>query len=649
MQKSQAVASLGEQGLLLPVWVKAALAANDRLKLYLTVLQAAAAHAEHPHQDAPDLAREVAAAGIVSASWLLELPAGASRVNGAVLVPDLERLIGGLREDLAVMARPVLESTAHDAEPHLRVQHWLEQLAAMQGEKIDNAGLDSLSQGKRGESDSLHLLIMELHKQINQLAKTLASEVIDGAHVWQLSDADRGLVSAFMRGLNRTAPLKFDHPGLDTAATRDGARLLIQNDIGTNDAHVLVVQVQDCTITLTYSDLHPRRFAFFQALLNPLGANWSVPESRVTAGLNQGAAYTVGTATFACADTASLTAALEGIGARIVFLIDWNRARKRLLHFVGKAAAVSVLTEAAQREVGHMAWLKSGGEQLIFSAMQTAGAGAFRIGDQLEQVLGEANAQAFLIDVMGLASRALLNGQPVALVADETRMLLARQVQRRSAEFDLLDEHAAYCQALAQAVSDALAHGHEGLRDVAPGLAARAKAWERSADHLVMKARDEAERQPRWQPVARLLGMFDDVADALEEAAFLIGLIADHHQKGWNAEVRKVLARLAQTVLQATQDHVKTLAIARTLGGSDSNAGDNDAFLAALWAVLHAERQCDELLRQARRVILSTLVDPPSLMLANDLAIALELASDHLLAAGYGLRDLALSKTGAVA
>lgn len=649
MQKSQALASLGQQGLLLPVWVKAALAANDRLKLYLTVLQAAAAHAGHPHQDAPDLTREVAAANIASGSWLLELPGGASCVDGAVLVPELARLVSGLREDLAIMARPVLEVTAHDAEPHLRVQHWLELLAAMKGEKIDNVGLDSLTQGKRDGGDSLHLLIMDLHKQINHLAKTLASEVIDGAQVWQLSDADRGLVSAFMRGLNRTAPLKFDHPGLDTAATRDGARLLVQNDIGTNDAHVLVIQVQEHTVTLTYSDLHRSRFAFFQALLSPLGANWSVPESRVTAGLNQGAAYTVGTATFACTDAASLAAALEAIGARIVFLIDWNRARKRLLNFVGKAAAVAVLLEAAQREVGHMAWLRAGGEQLVFSAMQAAGAGAFRIGDRLDLVLGELNAQAFLIDVLGLASRALLRGQPVALVADETRMLLARQVQRRSAEFDLLDEHAAYCQTLAQAVSDALDHGHEGLRDAAPGLAARAKAWERRADHLVMQARDEAERQPRWQPVARLLGSSDDVADALEEAAFLISLIADHHQKGWNGEVRKVLARLAQTVLQATQDHVKALAIARTLGGSISDSGDNDAFLAALWAVLQAERQCDELLRQARRIILSTLVDPPSLMLANDLAVALELASDHLLAAGYGLRELTFSKTGAVA
>jgi len=83
---------------------------------------------------------------------------------------------------------------------------------------------------------------MDLHKQINHLSGELASEVIDGANVWELQPEDRARVVAFMRGLNRTAWLKFDHPGLETAATRDGERLLLQNDIGTNDAHVLLLQ-----------------------------------------------------------------------------------------------------------------------------------------------------------------------------------------------------------------------------------------------------------------------------------------------------------------------------------------------------------------------------------------------------------------------
>ena len=644
MQKTQALTSLGQHRLMLPAWVKAALSANDRLKVYLTVLQTASTHAAHPHRDVPDLAREIAAVGL-DAGWLHDVAAAARRVDDELLLPDLPQLVKCLEDDLASMARPVLETTAAGAQAHVRVEHWLDWLRDLPVDRLGDAQVEALTHGRRGEDDSLHLLVMDLHKQINKLAVELASEVIAGANVWELQTGDRARVAAFMRGLNRTAGLKFDHPGLDTAATRDGDRLLIQNDIGTNDAHVLVLQVTGRVITLTYSDLHRVRFEFFQALLAPFGATWSGLESRTSAELNQGAAYSVGTARFDCADDAAVEAALEGIASRIVFLIDWNRARKRLQAFVDKEEAMAVLAEAAQLDVGHRAWLQVGGERLIFAAMQAAGEGAFRIGDRLDEVIGVADAHAFLVAVMRLACDALRRGQPAALVADETRMLLAQHVRQRSSEFDLLAEHAAYCQALAQAVSDGLAHGAEHSSKAAGELSTRAKLWERKADHLVMQAREKAERQPRWRPVARLVEQSDDVADALEEAAFLISLIADHHLKGWDDDVRKVLGRLAATVLQATQDQVKALAIARTLG-SNSDAADNDAFLRATWRVLQAERQCDALLRDARRVILGAVHDAPSLMLANDLACTLELASDCLLAAAYALRDLAFDKAG---
>jgi uncharacterized protein Yka (UPF0111/DUF47 family) len=406
-----------------------------------------------------------------------------------------------------------------------------------------------------------------------------------------------------------------------------------------------VLQVNGRTITLTYSDLHRARLEFFQSLLAPFGSQWSALESRASADLNGGAAYSVATAQFDCPDEATLQATLEGIGSRIVFLIDWNHARKRLQAFVEKAEAIAVLTEAARLDVGHRAWVQVGGERLIFAAMQAAGDGAFRIGDRLDDVIGMADAHAFLVAVMQLACQGLRSGQPAALVADETRMLLAQYVHQRTSEFDLLAEHAAYCQSLAQAVSDGLAHGVESSPKAAQALAAHAKAWERKADHLVMQAREKAERQPRWGSVARLAEQSDDVADALEEAAFLISLIADQHHKGWNADVRKVLTRLAAMVLQATQDHVKALAIARTLS-VESSTIDNDEFLGATWRVLQAERQCDGLLRDARRVILGVIKDAPSLMLANDLAVTLEEASDRLLAAGYALREVAFGKTG---
>lgn len=645
MQKTQAVVSLGQHRLMLPAWVKAALSANDRLKVYLTVVQSASSHATRPNRAVPDLSTEIAAAGLSTAAWLHDLAAVARRVDEDLFVPDLPRLVRCIADDLATMARPVLETTPAGDEVHRRVQLRLDWLGALARDRLGDRQVEELTHGRRGQGDSLHLLVMDLHKRINKLSSELASEVIDGANVWDLPPQDRPRVVAFMRGLNRTSALKFDHPGLDTAATRDGERLLIQNDIGTNDAHVLVIQVAAHSITLTYSDLHRVRLEFFQALLDPFGARWSGLESRTNAELNQGAAYSVATAQFDCADDAAVEAALEGIGSRIVFLIDWNRARKRLQAFVEKPDAIAILAEVARLDIGHRAWLQVGGERLIYAAMQAVGEGAFRIGDRLDEVIGVADAHAFLVAVMRLACDALRRGQPAALVADETRMLLAQHVRQRSSEFDLLVEHASYCQALAQAVSDGLAHGAERSGRAAAELAARSKGWERKADHLVMQAREKAQRQPRWRPVARLVEQSDDVADALEEAAFLISLIADHHLKGWNDEVRKVLARLAATVLQATQDQMKALAIARTLG-SNSEAVDNDAFLGATWRVLQAERQCDALLRDARRVILGALQDAPSLMLANDLAGALELASDRLLAAAYGLRDLAFDQAG---
>jgi uncharacterized protein Yka (UPF0111/DUF47 family) len=645
MEKTQAVASMGQRAMLLPAWIKAALSANDRLKLYLTVLQAAAVHVEQPDSEAPDLRSEMAAAG-VHVDWLRELPSAASRLDGVLVIPQLPQLTQKLAEELGTMARPLFEAGEADACLRERVRYWIDWLGTLHGDHLAWESLHRLTRGQRTRDDadggdSLHLLVMDLHRQLNRQAAALAGEQIDGAHVWQLNDADRARVAAFMRGLNRTAPLKFDHPGLDAAATRDGTRLLLQNDIGTNDAHVLVMQIdEERTITLSYSDLHRSRFEFMQSLLAPLGAQWSAPQSRIDAALNDGNAFTFGSARFACSSDEVLDATLEGIGARIVFLIDWNRARKRLLPFVGKAQAIEALVEAARLEVGHMGWLKAGGEQLIHGAMQAAGDGAFQIGDRLDDVLGGTEARDFLVEVMRLATQALRGGQPLALIADETRLLLARCVRQHRSEFELLEEHAAYCHALAQAVSDALAHEH------APELAARAKVWERQADHLVMRAREQAQRQPRRQPFVRLMELSDDVADALEEAGFLINLIADDHREAWQADVRQVLSRLAQAVLQAMQEHVKALAIARGLG-SGAETGDSDDFLASTWSVLRSERQCDELLRTARRTILRTVSDAAAMMLANDVAIALEMASDRLLVVAYALRDMAFDQAGA--
>ena len=126
--------------------------------------------------------------------------------------------------------------------------------------------IDAMTSGARGAGDSLHLVVMDAHRAINKLQAATALETLAGAHVHGLSPPSRRLVAAFMEGLNRTAPLKFNHPGLGTTATEHAGRLLIQNDIGTTDAHVLVIRVDGLAVTLTYTDVHRARLKFFQGL-----------------------------------------------------------------------------------------------------------------------------------------------------------------------------------------------------------------------------------------------------------------------------------------------------------------------------------------------------------------------------------------------
>ena len=634
MEKSDAVATLGEQApalasLLRPAQVRAALKANDRLKLYLSVLQAAHAHAHHPREAALDLSREIAAADITvraEADWLHDLPAtAASEADGALRVPDLPRLALRLADDLGVMARPLVEGDGADAAFAERVTHWQAELNALSGPVLAAAQIEALTHGQRARGDSLHIMVMDLHKALNRLAAGLSTDRIDGAHCWQLAgdDSDRPRIAAFMRGLNRTAPLKFDHPGLDTAATRDGDKLLIQNDIGTNDAHVLVIQVDTAAapqvITLTYSDLHRQRFAFFQRLLAEVGAHWGQAEQRTTQGLNQGDAYHVGTARFEAHDEAELAQQLEGIGERIVFLIGWNRARKRLLHFVSREGAVAVLEASTRARAGHMAWLNAGAERLIWDAMAAQGPSQFRLGDRLDQVLGEAEARDFLAGVLINAAH---HPNAPALLLDQTQAQLARRLRGRRGDDDLLEEHAAYCHALAQGLRDALAHGLERDAPAAERLAARAKAWERHADQLVVHARELAEHV--------------DATPAID---------------GWTAPVRQVLTELADAVLNAVQDHVKALAVARTLG--EASAGDDQSeYLSAAWRVQQAERHCDELLRRARRELATQCREQPdavALTLGNELAAAIEQASDALLTLGWGLRERTMQRMGVAA
>jgi hypothetical protein len=114
--------------------------------------------------------------------------------------------------------------------------------------------------------------------------------------VHRVNPDDRARIAAFMRGLNRTAPLLFGHPGLGTTATRSGERLVIQNDIGATEAHVLVVHVEGTTVTVTYTDVHRARAEFFISLFAGRNFTWS-PLNEDKSGLGKHSAFLLVTGT----------------------------------------------------------------------------------------------------------------------------------------------------------------------------------------------------------------------------------------------------------------------------------------------------------------------------------------------------------------
>ena len=164
----------------------------------------------------------------------------------------------------------------------------LERLSAIKGsaslgssDDIELAQIARLTGLADRDGDSLHRLIMDLHKDLNSLAAAHAEEVLAGAHVYALLPEDRPAIEAFMRGVEATRKLKFSHPGLATTATRAGARLTIQNDLGETDAHVVVIVVEPDAVTVIHTDVHLARAKFFTGLFRDFLLNGVDSSARV--------------------------------------------------------------------------------------------------------------------------------------------------------------------------------------------------------------------------------------------------------------------------------------------------------------------------------------------------------------------------------
>ena len=635
MEKTRILDSLNEQALLLPSLVNRALAANDRVKYRFALLQGAQAHAERPDAVTSSLRSERLAAGVQD-SALDQVVGDAVRVGqGRYHVPESARIVRDAFSDVAEMLDPL--RAAETPESTLFAQRL--QAFAVPDASSDELAADeihAITSGNREAGDSLHILVMDMHRALNALQAKLASESIDGCRAYGIRDTDRALIAAFMAGIGRTAPLKFDHPGLATTATRVGEKLVLQNDIGTTDAHVLVIHIAGRTVTVTYTDVHLPRLLFFQSLFDGFGVKWQETRSRKDAGMEDGV-YHLCVGSHTARSNAQLREYLGHLGSRLVFLIDWNRARKRLRLFVSRKAAIDLLKWAADGNIGHMAWLKAGGEQLIFDAMSFAYGVQLKPGDRLDDLLTESRAVQFLRFNLKQALEGLSEGRPASLIADEIRTELASQV--RSTEDALLDtalEHAGLIVELADTVRAVLEAAQAGQQHAVAAMAERAKDWETAADRELNSARNTLLEGDNF--LMQLMSAADDIADDLEEAVFHIAL----SPKAPGTAIA-ALSKLVDPVANASRELVKALAASRHARRGVPRE-DMDDFLQAVHAIRTMEHVSDLAEREVKRTLASDSRPFAEVFGIVEAARNMEEAADGLMHVALLLRDHVMGK-----
>ena len=629
--KQAIVSELGNDEILLPERIAQALIANDQVKYYFALLQTATDNADRPRVPVPDLASERHAARLTE-SWLDDVVAGTrGNLKCGYRIPHGPEILRRIGSCVEAMLVPL--SGAERETLKARVSA-LPRTNPDQG-TIAGGEISAMTSGDRKRGDSLHLIVMDAHKAINKLQADTAVETLDGARVHHLSPAGRRRVIAFMKGLNRTAPLKFDHPGLATTATEYQNQLLIQNDIGTTDAHVLVVRVTELCVTVTYTDIHRLRLEFFQSLFAKNGVEWSVAQQKRSDSLESGD-YILTTGSFSGRSDGEVEDFLAHLGSRIVFLIDWNKARKRLQGFVGKKAAIDVLRWGAERDYGHRGLLEIGGEEALGEAVEFAAGSHIRYGQRLNDLIGEDEAVAFLQDALRLASVGLRHKRSRRNIRDEIKARLSGAFESKRLEvFKLASDHATIGYDLALALVETLVRaGQQGSRSLNAGLPARAAAWEAKADQILNDARDDVRRNQRPRTLRDFMEHADDAIDELEEAAAILDLV---RLLSASASSLASVRELAELALESSQQLMRCIACAASITRSDVR-DDLDDFMDALERVSAIEHRADACDRAFRRRLIEDQLEPRQLLVLRELTQALERATDAHAHAAQALR-----------
>jgi uncharacterized protein Yka (UPF0111/DUF47 family) len=421
-------------------------------------------------------------------------------------------------------------------------------------------------------------------------------------------------------------------------ATRAGARLTIQNDLGETDAHVVVIAVEGAGVTVTYTDVHLARAKFFTGLLRNFPVQWSGLDRKSAEGLGDDGVFYLVTGHFAAADDKARDVFLEALGAMLVFLIDWNKARKVLRSWVSKGDAVDILDWAAHHRFGHRGFLALGGGELVAAAVHHATPTRIGFGERLDRALGRTAAVDFLKTVLRVSAEALLEGGSVRLARDRIDADLVRHLQRLDGMLlAIVVQQAGLARDIASGLSQFIAEQQAGRSFDRAAFAGRARRIEEKADRIAIDARNEIARFEADPSIERLVNEVEQAIDELEQAAFVCPLVPD----AISAELLKPLNELTAAAVAGAEAAASGAAAAADV--PEGQRIDSEDALASVACLIEAEHKADAAERAVTAILLQGNFDLKTALSVLELTRAVERSTDRFAAFGHLLRGRVLA------
>ena len=186
-EKAKIIGELGMKELLLPSLISDALQANDKVKYFFSLLQAAKHHAENPQIELSNLRNEREEYGISDSSFDTAVDCSTMKLNvNSYYIPNVNRIVTNIFENINQMIMPLQtfsdiayqndkhESTVlTDSKPiqlaeydklRDRFKELLARVPRIDEDVISDMIIDTFISAETKKGDSFHLIVMGIHK-----------------------------------------------------------------------------------------------------------------------------------------------------------------------------------------------------------------------------------------------------------------------------------------------------------------------------------------------------------------------------------------------------------------------------------------------------------------------------------------------------